>query len=179
MKLNGKTVAGFLATTALAFGLTARAEPPGAGCEGKGPGMGMMHDGMKMMGDPAARAEQRLSQLKSQLGIDARQEPLWTAFAEKMKAEAGQGMKAMREQAQEPMTAPERMGRMMSMMRERTAAMQSVSDAFKRLYDALTPAQKAVADKQSLFGGPMMPPPMDKPGGPAPQDKAAPAGHSH
>ena len=176
MKLNSKITAGFLATTALAFGLAAHAEPPGAGCEEKGPGMGMMHEGMKMMGDPAARAEQRLSQLKSQLKLNSQQEPLWLAFAEKMKAEAGQGMKAMREKAQEPMTAPERMARMMNVMRERMTAMESVNDSFKRLYDALTPEQKAIADKQSLFGGPMMPSPMGRPG---PQGKAPPAEHSH
>ncbi len=164
MKLNGKIVASFLATTALAFGLPVRAEPPGAGCEEKGPGMGMMQEGMRMMGDPAARAEQRMEQFKSMLKLTPGQEPLWQGFADRMRAEAGQGMKAMRDKAQEPMTAPERMAQMMSAMRERMTAMQSVSESFKRLYDALTPEQKAIADRQGFFGAPQMPPPA-QPGG--------------
>lgn len=173
MKLKTKIVTGLLATSAVAFGVAVHAEP-GAGCEQKAPGM--MREGMKTMGDPAARAEQRLSQFKSQLKLTPQQEPLWLAFAEKMKEGAGQGMKAMREKAQEPMTAPERMAQMMGMMKERMAAMESTSESFKRFYDALTPEQKAVADKQGVFGGGMMPP-MGKPA--APQGKGAASDHRH
>ncbi len=171
MKLNSKFISGVLATSAVAFGVAVHAaEPPGAGCEDKGPGMGMRGQGMKMMADPAAMAEQRLSQLKSQLKLTSQQEPLWTPFAEKMKAEAGQGMKAMRQKAQEPMTAPERMSQMMGMMKERMAAMETASASFSRLYDALTPEQKAIADKIGVFGGPMMSHPMaGKPGAGKPQ----------
>lgn len=149
MKLNSKTVAGLLATTAVAFSIAAQAAEPPAGCEMMG--RGMMQD-MKMTGDPAARAEQHLSHFKSELKITAGQEPLWQAFAEKVKANAGQGMKAMRETAKETVPAPERMAQMIAMMKERTAAMESVSESFKRLYDALTPEQKAVADKHGVFG---------------------------
>lgn len=176
LKPKTRILSGLLATTAIAFGLSAQAEP-GAGCEEKGPGMGMMREGMKMMGDPAARAEQRLSQLKSQLKIDAQQEPLWLAFAEKMKAEAGQGMKAMQGNMQQPMTAPERMTQMMGMMKERMSVMESASDSFKRLYDAMTPEQKAIADKQRFLGGGMMAPSASK--GKKPAAKDMPMGHSH
>lgn len=176
LKPKTRILSGLLATTAIAFGLSAQAEP-GVGCEEKGPGMGMMREGMKMMGDPAARAEQRLSQLKSQLKIDAQQEPLWLAFAEKMKAEAGQGMKAMQGNMQQPMTAPERMTQMMGMMKERMSVMESASDSFKRLYDAMTPEQKAIADKQRFLGGGMMAPSASK--GKKPAAKDMPMGHSH
>jgi len=166
MKLNSKIVSGFMATTAVAFGIAvAHAAPSGPACEHMGPGMGMMHERMHGPGDPGARAEQRLTQLKSQLKISAEQEPLWAAFAEKAKAEAGKGMKAMRDKAQQPMPAPERMTQMIATMKERMTAMESVSESFKRLYDGLTPEQKAIADKQGVFGGPMMGPPMGKPGG--------------
>lgn len=156
MKLNSKIVAGVLATSALAFGIAAQAQMPGAG----GPGgagcdaMGPKGQQGKMMGDPAARVEQRLTQMKSALKITPQQEPLWQAYAEKMKAEAGQGMKAMRDQAQQQaQTAPERMAQMMTMMRERMTAMESMSDSFKRLYDSLSAEQKAIADKSGPFGG--------------------------
>ncbi|MDD5247732.1 MAG: Spy/CpxP family protein refolding chaperone [Rhodocyclaceae bacterium] len=151
MKINSKTVAALLATTALAFGVAAQAEP-GAACEGQGPGG--MH-GMRMMGDPAARVDQHLSQFKSELKITPQQEPLWQAFADKVKTTAGAGMKAMRDNAQTPAPAPERMNRMIDIMKARTAAMESVNESFTRLYDGLTPEQKAIADKHGVFGGPM------------------------
>lgn len=156
MKFNGKIVSGLLATTAIAFGISAYAQPgmmQGMGCD-HGPGMGMMQ-GKGMKGDPAARAEQHLSQYKSQLKITPQQEPLWQAFAEKMKANAGQGMKGMRDNMQQPMTAPERMDKMTATMKERLAAMESTHESFKRLYDALTPEQKAVADKHVMGAGMM------------------------
>ena len=171
MKLNSKTVAGLLATTTIAFGIAAQAAEPGSGCEKMGPGM--MQERMKMMGDPAARAEQHITKLKSELKITPAQEPLWQAFAEKVKANAGQGMKAMREKGKETMPAPERMAQMIAMMKERTAALESVSEPFKRLYDALTPEQKVIADKHGVFGH-RMAPPMGKPGA-GPQGRMPPA----
>jgi len=155
MKLKTKIVSAVLATSAIAFGISAYAQPgmmmQGMGCD-HGPGMGMMQ-GKGMRGDPAARAEQHLSQFKSQLKITPQQEPLWQAFAEKMKANAGQGMKNMRENMQQSMTAPERMDKMTAMMKERLAAMESTHESFKRLYDALTPEQKATADKHASMMG--------------------------
>lgn len=177
MKLGTKIVSAALATTALAFGIAAQAQPQGMqgmGCEQKGSGMGM-HRGMHMMGDPFVRSEQHLAQLKSKLNITAQQEPLWAAFAEKVKAQAGQGMRARRDAMAQPMTAPERMSQMTAMMKERVAAMESVHESFNRLYEALTPEQKAVADKPGFMmggtrsgprakqqGGKPMPPPQGR-----------------
>lgn len=172
MKLNSKIVAGLLATSALAFGV-AHAQMPGggpggAGCDATGP-----KGPRAMMADPAARVEQRLTQMKSQLKITPQQEPLWQAYAEKMKAEAGAGMKAMRDKAQDQAaTAPERMAQMMNMMRERMTAMESMSDTFKRLYDSMSAEQKAIADKAGPFGG--QGPMGGRPGRPAPQGKGEP-----
>jgi hypothetical protein len=103
-----------------------------------------------MGGNHAARAEKHLADLKAQLKITPQQEPLWQAFADKLKSAMG-GMRPMSD-ASQPATAPERMNRMVEHMKQHTAAMEGVSDSFKRLYDALTPEQKAVADKYHPFG---------------------------
>lgn len=127
----------------------------GAGCgpDGRmGMKSGMMQGGPMQDGmmDPAARADQRLAQLKQVLKPNAQQEPLWQAFAEKSKAEVEKGDKAMRERASQnkPMTAPERMAQMQNSLQDRVASMEAVNESFKRLYAALSPEQKAAADKQ-------------------------------
>jgi hypothetical protein len=153
MNLNRKIIAGILAASAVSFGI-AYAQGPGCGPDGM-PGMkgGPMQRGGMM--EPGARAEQRLGRLKEELKLNAQQEPLWQAFAEKSKAEAGKGMQAMRERMQgdKPVPAPERMAQMEGMMKERLAAMQSVHESFKGLYAALTPEQKAVADRHFSMAG--------------------------
>ena len=153
MNLNRKIIAGLLAASAVWFGV-AYAQGPGCGPDGM-PGMkgGSMQRGGMM--EPGARAEQRLTRLKGELKLTAQQEPLWQAFAEKSKAEAGKGMQAMRErmQSDKPLTAPERMAQMQGMMKGRLAAMESVHESFNRLYAALTPEQKAAADKHFNAAG--------------------------
>lgn len=187
MKRNRTIIAGLL--LAAGFSGIAFAQPGrgGYGCDGMGPmGMGPMagqggpmgrQAGMKF--DPAQRAERHLAFLKSDLKITADQEPLWQAFVEKMKAEAGKGFAAMRAQAaDEKLTAPERMAKMQVLMQERLTAMQGVHESFNHLYGALTPEQKATADqhaarmgrsgggrKGGMGPGPMMAPPAQ----PAPQ----------
>jgi hypothetical protein len=180
MNINSKHIAAVLAASALSFGLTANAQQgPGGGMgpggmgRGMGPGGGpegcpMM--GGQMMGDPTARIDQHLAQFKSQLKITPQQEPLWQAFTEKAKAGMGQG-KAHWQEMQQAKTAPERMNLMLEHMKQRTAAMEGVNDAFKRLYDALTPEQKAIADKHQPFGDHMggKRGPQRGMGGPGPQ----------
>lgn len=162
MKINSKHIAALLAASAMSFGLGAAAQPGPGG--GMGPGAGMGPGGMgdcmmggpggmrggKMMGDPAARAEQHLAQFKTQLKLTPQQEPLWQAFTEKVKAGAALRASHMQGMPQAG-TAPERMDRMVQHMKEHTAAMEGTNEAFKRLYDALTPEQKAVADKYHPF----------------------------
>lgn len=147
METSKKLFAAIVAAGIMGAGGWAVAQPGPGGCDGPGPGMmrgGMM--GAKF--DPAARADQRLARLKSDLAITADQEPLWQAFADKARAEAGQGMKAMRDQAQDAsLTAPERMARMTETMKQRVGALESVNESFKRLYEGLSPEQKKVADQ--------------------------------
>ena len=172
MNLNQKIIAGFIAASAVWFGV-AHAQGPGCGPEGM-PGMkgGATQRGGMM--EPGARAEQRLARLKTELKLTGPQEPLWLAFAEKSKAQAGKGMQAMRDSMQndKPIPAPERMAQMQAMMKDRLAAMESVHESFNRLYAALTPEQQAVADKHFSAphrhgggrGGPRQGPPPAAPG---------------
>lgn len=173
MKLNRKIIAGFIAASALMFGV-AHAQGPGCGPDGM-PGMkgGMQRGGMM---EPGARAEQRLTRLKGDLKLTASQEPLWQAYADKVKAEAGKGMQAMRQnmQGDKPVPAPERMAQMQTMMKERLAAMESVHESFNRLYAALTPEQKATADKSFGMAG-RYPQGRGRGGPPQGQPPAAPA----
>lgn len=145
MNLNRKIIAGFIAASAAWFGV---AHAQGTGCNPDGkPGMkgASMQRGMM---EPGARAEQRLTRLKGELKLTGQQEPLWQAFAEQSKAQAGKGMQAMQSmQSDKPVSAPERMAQMQAMMKDRLAGMESVHESFSRLYAALTPEQKAVADK--------------------------------
>ena len=160
----------------------------GKGCDGMGPmgmgpGMGPMagqggpmgrHVGMKY--DPAQRAERHLSALKTELKLTAEQEPLWQAFAEKAQGQAGKGMAALRTQAADTkLSAPERMAQMETLMAERLTAMKGVHESFNRLYAALTPEQKAVADKHhAQMGQGMGPRQGGTPRGPGGPGRVAP-----
>jgi protein CpxP len=119
-----------------------------------GPG-GSMGRQASMKFDPAARAERRLDMFKGQLKLTPQQEPLWQAFAEKAKSEAGKGRQAFQAQAaDEKLTAPERMAKRQAMMQEHLTALTGVNESFGRLYAALTPEQKASADQFAARMGP-------------------------
>jgi hypothetical protein len=153
MKRNHKIIAGLI----IAAGISGAAIAQGrSGCDGMGPmGNGPMGGPGGQMGrqasmkfDPAARAERRLDLFKGQLKLTPQQEPLWQAFAEKAKGEAGKGRQAFQAQAaDEKLTAPERMAKRQAMMQEHLTAMSGVNESFKRLYETLTPEQKALADQ--------------------------------
>ncbi len=157
MKRTHKILAGLILAAGIGGVAVAQAGPRGFGCDGSGPMAGMGPGGMQggpmgrhaaMKFDPAQRAERHLAMLKYQINITDAQEPLWQAYEQKMKAEAGQGFRAMRSQTvDEKLSAPERMAKMQSLMEERLASMKGVHESFNRLYDALTPEQKAKADQ--------------------------------
>jgi hypothetical protein len=165
---NTRTLIASLILAAGISGLaSAQGNPQGQGnfgCNGMGPMVGMQGQGgqmgprgmrASMRVDPAQRAEARLTMLKEQLKLTAEQEPLWLAFAEKAKAEAGKGFKAMQNQpADANLTAPERMAKMQALMQERLTAMAGVHENFNRLYEALTPEQKKLADQHAVQMGP-------------------------
>lgn len=166
MKRTHKILVGLIAATSISGFALAQAGPQaqgGWGCNGMGPmGAGPMSGQMGPKGiranmrmDPAQHAERHLGFLKDQLKLTPDQEPLWQAFAEKAKAEAGKGFKAMQAQAADAnLTAPERMAQMQKLMQERVDAMAGVHESFNRLYGALTPEQKKIADQHAAQMGP-------------------------
>lgn len=150
MKPTTKILAAIAAAGIMGAGALAIAQPGMGGCDGQ---RGMMRSNFNF--DPAARADQHLARLKADLKLTAQQEPLWQAFSEQVRAEAGKGMQAMRDTAQDlSLSAPERMARQTAVMKERVATMESINASFTRLYNALTPEQKRVADIHAARMGP-------------------------
>ena len=98
--------------------------------------------------DPVATVDKRLARFKEELKITSSQEPVWNAYEEKTRS----NVKDMRDQMQAAMhdtaeTAPERFDRHIELMKKRLANFENMDDALKGLYAALTPEQKAVADR--------------------------------
>lgn len=87
MDSSRKLFAAIVAAGIMGSGGVALAEP-GLGCDGP---MGMRGSGKF---DPAARVEQHLARLEADLKLNPEQKPLWQAYAEKAKAEAGKGFAA-------------------------------------------------------------------------------------
>jgi hypothetical protein len=123
----------------------------GAGPMGYGPmGRGV---GPQAWGDPAAVAESRLAGLKSELKITAAQESAWNTFANQAKQQAA-AMQALMASApgSAQATAPERIESRTQFMKKRQEQMEKGTAAFKELYAALSPEQKALADQRVGFG---------------------------
>lgn len=152
MKTNRKILASLILATGIG-GASFVIAQPGMGMKGGCDGMGSMGRHASMKFDPAAFVGERLDYMKYQLKITAEQESLWNAFAEKMQARAGKGMQGMRAAADEKLSAPERMARMQASMEEHLAALKDTNESFSRLYAALTPEQKAIADQQAARMG--------------------------
>ena len=124
---------------------------PGMGHMGRGPmGQGM---GPQVWGNTAAAAEWRFSGLKSELKITAAQESAWKVFADQTKQQA-EAMQALMStvQGSAQASAPERMELRNQIMKKRQEQMEKGTAAFKELYAALSPEQKALADQRVGFG---------------------------
>lgn len=177
-------VASLLAAAAVGFGPAAfAADPPGAqpsAAPGMGHGMmgaGQMGSGMMDHGamDMSAMhcmglSEARLAAIKSDLNITSAQLPLWNAFAEAAKS-SGPGMGMMHGagagQGAQPGSGmmmsgplPERLERHEAMMTAHLDVLRKVRVAVSPLYAALTPDQRAKADR--LICGQMAGPGMAK-----------------
>jgi Spy/CpxP family protein refolding chaperone len=108
------------------------------------PSSGMTHPSP----DPVAKVEKRLADLKGELKITPDQEAVWAAYAEKIRS----NVKAIKDRMDaamhdQPQTAPERFDRHIELMRARLASFENMDEALKQLYAALTPEQKAAADR--------------------------------
>ena len=130
----------------------------GYGMHGYGPGYGMgpgagMGYGMHGYGAFPGNAEDRLADLKSQLGITAQQEPAWQAFVKsvKQREQSREAWFAQRREAQAGGSLPERLAQRDEFFKQHQAEQQASTAALKELYAALSPEQKAIADER--FGG--------------------------
>jgi protein CpxP len=125
-------------------GMMGRSGPGMMMGQGAGPGMMMGGGHGRMMASNAANMSQfqqdRLGQLKSQLGITPEQQPAWDAFAAKA-AEQARTMQALRQDAGTG-TMPER-------MQQRQKAMGSMTESIGKLYEALTPKQRELFDQSN------------------------------
>ena len=105
--------------------------------------------------DASAMADARSAYLKSVLKITPAQESAFKAFADQKKQHVDT-MLALRASAKAgaPATAPERLELRNQFMKKRQELMEKTTAAFKDLYAALTPEQKALVDQRvGMRGG--------------------------
>jgi protein CpxP len=93
-----------------------------------------------------ARFAKRQAELHDKLKLTPAQEPAWNAFVERMKPGARPARPDRAEM--EKLTAPERMERMLGMMREAEKRMADRLAAVKEFYPVLTPEQQKVFNDQ-------------------------------
>ncbi len=119
---------------------------------GYGPRGGMMGGGPGMMGGGMwggpQNVQERLDARKAALKITAEQEPLWNAYAALVKQQADT-MLARRDAMwnSAPATSADRMAQHSTFMTQNAQQHAAVSDAYGKLYAALSPEQRAIADQ--------------------------------
>ena len=118
---------------------------------GYGPGYGM--GPQAMFNAYSGNADEGLAALKSELGITAKQDSAWQAFAKnaKQQSENRQAWFAKTQEARSAGSAPELLAQQTEFMKQRQAEMEANVSALKNLYATLTPEQKVIADQR--FGG--------------------------
>ena len=131
--LIGIATAGFSIASIPAFS-NSFAGRPDCGPMGAGPGTF------------AESMEKRHAMLHDKLRLAADQEAAWKTFAEKMKPMAPQARPDRAELS--AMHAPERMEKMLSMMKTHESQMAERVAAVKEFYAVLTPEQQKVFDEQ-------------------------------
>ncbi len=152
-----KHIHGFTAAAAAAFAV-AMAMPAAAQMFG-GPGGGMMGPGfgvgarMGGNGNGMGFAQAQLDLLHTQLHITAAQEPAWQAFSAAA-IEQARGMDNARDSMwQGTANAADRLVLHATLMDDRANDMLAVAQAFKTLYTAMSPEQRAIADSYFMGGG--------------------------
>ena len=110
-------------------------------------GPGRMHNpgvgrGGMMGGDPVAFTDQRLTELKSALGVTSEQENAWSTYADALKGQAGMMMSHRQLMfGGEQISAEQRF----AFHQQGLDQMQKVATASRDLYSTLTPEQQAKA----------------------------------
>lgn len=101
----------------------------------------MAHDGTRM----AALHARHQARLHDQLKLTAGQEAAWKTFTEKTQPDLAR-LKAVHEEL-DTMKTPERLDRMLALMKEREARMGEHAAAVKAFYAQLDPAQQNIFDE--------------------------------
>jgi hypothetical protein len=148
MKFNIRPIATLALLAALGVSSLVIAHPGGMGM---GPMGGMHGPRAMMMADPAAMADQHLTDAKAALKITADQETAWQTFAGKARQQAAEMPKMRDQMLQMQGSAPERMNQHAEAMKSQVGHLESMSTALRDLYAVLSPEQKAVADQQFLM----------------------------
>jgi len=125
---------------------------PGSGMGG-GPGYGMGYGRGPGYGDPAAAVEGRLAYLKTELKITKAQEGAWKKYSDEARKQA-ESMQAARTAmwSGTAANAADRAELHNKLMKSRVEQSEKTTAAFKQLYAALTPEQKALADQHPGMG---------------------------
>jgi hypothetical protein len=127
---------------------------PGCGSYGPGYGPGMMGQGPGWGGPrhaayaPEEMAGYQLDGLKRSLKLNAEQEKPWNAFAAAVEKQAKRIGEVRDEMWSSARTMPERIDRAEKFAKERDAAFDEVGKAMKGLYEALSPEQRRLLDRQ-------------------------------
>lgn len=154
-----KPLAGALLAIGLSSGAMAYAQTGAAPAQPSANQGVRHHDGKGAFSLPSERVEARLAYIRTALKITDAQQAQWNAFAETLRNQAKsadqriQQFRAQREQ-------PTAIARLESEQQRHTASLARISEQLavqRPLYAALSPEQKAVADKvlapRSRHGG--------------------------
>lgn len=160
-----KPLAGALLAIGLSSGAMAYAQT-GAAPAQPSANQGMRHhDGKGAFSLPSERVEARLAYIRTALKITDAQQAQWNAFAETLRNQAksaDQRIQQFRAQREQRATReqPTAIARLESEQQRHTASLARISEQLavqRPLYAALSPEQKAVADKvlapRSRHGG--------------------------
>jgi hypothetical protein len=139
-QLHARMISGFIAAAALSSAVYAAPSAPEQGGTDRGAMQGMHQE--RHGGDFKERIARRQAVLHDKLKLTGSQEAAWKTY---VAAATPPAPAARPERAQwEKMSAPERMEKMMSMMKEREGHMATHLAAMKTFYATLSPLQQQI-----------------------------------
>ena len=139
-QLHAKLITGFIAAATLSTAVHAAPAAPEQSGPDRGAMQGMHHE--RQGGDFKERVAGRQAALHDKLKLTGNQEAAWKTY---IAAATPLAPPARPDRAQwEKMSAPERMERMMTMMKEREAPMAAHLSAMKTFYATLSPLQQQI-----------------------------------
>jgi periplasmic protein CpxP/Spy len=126
------------------------AHADGAGCDGMGSGHASAGDHQKFAERMQERMAKRQAELHGKLKLNSAQETAWNAYVAKMTPSA---RPARPDRAEfDKLPAPQRMEKMLAMMKDGEARMADRVAATKAFYEVLTPEQKKTFDEEFRRG---------------------------